>query len=115
MSDYYGEIESVGQFRDIYVPTQEALNKILPQILTLEQRYSLMDDIPDDLELPFPWAHAGTGPNQADAEAVLGRLLGAPEAEALYSAMGRTQGRHYANMARIRDQAVNLIELIEAQ
>jgi hypothetical protein len=113
MSLYYSEIDGITQFRDLYVPFQQALGRIIPQVLELEQRYAVFDNLPVDYESPFPWAHGASPPTGDEADAVLDRLRSFDEVPSLYAAMARTQGRHHANQARLRNAAIALLGLIE--
>lgn len=113
ISQYYSEIDGITQFRDLYVPFQQALGRIIPQVLELEQRFSAFDALPANYESPFPWAQDTIAATEEDAHEILDRLSSFDEAPSLYAAMARTQGRHHANQARLRDAAVALLGLIE--
>ena len=113
MSRYYSTIEGIVQFRDLYVPFQQELGRLLPDVLTLEQRYAVFDNLPDGYQSPFPWAQDLLEVDEADALQVLARLRRIEEMPTLYAAMARTQGRHHANQGRIRQAAIELLALAE--
>ncbi len=113
VSRYYAMIDFFGQFRDLFVSAQAALNQVIPEFLGLDTRSALFNEVYSSScgpNLPcgsgIPWASTTLEVTAAEAELVLARLLAREDARALYAEMGRIQGMHYANLSDIRELAV---------
>ena len=92
----------------------------IPEFLPLEYRYALSQESLGRSCGPtlacdegIPWASTTLSVSNADADAVLARLLATPDARPLYANMARTQGIHYANPVSIRSLAKEALTVLQ--
>lgn len=120
ISRYYAEIDWTQQFRELFRRTQGSLNDFIPEFLSLDQRYALVQESMQascgptlSCEGTIPWAQQELQVSEEDASEALARLLAHPEARSLYANMARIQGVHYANLTSIRRSATEALLVLE--
>ncbi len=121
LSRYYVEIEWMQQFQELFRPTQLALMRFLPEFMSLEHRYALLQEgISAQCEgerglscIGIPWAPPELVVSDNEADRTLERLRTRPEARALYANMARIQGGHYANLAGINRAATGALVVLQ--
>jgi len=121
LSRYYAEIEWMQQFQELFRPTQLALMQFLPEFMSLEHRYALLQEgISAQCEeerglscAGIPWAPPELVVSDNEADRTLERLRTRPEARALYANMARIQGGHYANLTGINRAATGALVVLQ--
>ena len=118
---HYAYIDWSQQFRDLYRPAQLALMQTIPELLSLEQQYSLFQESsPGQCGAPgsscsgvIPWSEPGLVVSEAQADGILERLRARPEARSLYQNMAKIQGQHYSNLTVIYGSAAGALVVLE--
>lgn len=119
VSRYYATIEWTEQFSDIYRETQTSLYAYVSEFIELDMRYALLElnmgrscGPTLSCDQGIPWAPLAFDVSEQAADEVLQRLLAQPEARSLYAGMARAQGGHYANLASIRNLAMEALNTV---
>ena len=110
IADYRARIEWTEQFSTNWREVQQALEKVVPQILDIRIRETLFYE---RNEGP-PWAPRQLTVNEEDARQMLKRLLDMPTHKSVYANMVRIQGAHYTNLEDIHALAHNALLTLEA-
>lgn len=120
VSTYYAEIDWTGQFRELQRPIQMALGELIPEFLSLDDRYALFEEgriasCGPTLRCSggIPWGPDDLQVSEEEADRVLERLLARPDARPLYANMARIQGTHYANLSSIHGLATDALAVLE--